>query len=424
MLTHLKHNWFYYLAGALVLALILIEAQGQNDFDIFLAASRDLWQKKNVYTTMYNEWYHYYYGVFFAILLTPLTFLPVYVAKIVWLLCNVFFAYRIWKIVSGWLPLQQLDKKKLLIFGLLCFALSLRFLRDNFHLSQVTVFILYLTLEGLYLIEKDRKIPGSLLLAMGIDIKLLPVIMIPYLLYRKEWKAAGFVLAFVVLLILLPIIFIGYDYNNELLSARFLLLNPANQAHILDTSERSMHSLTTLLATLLVKDSRNIYDLEIPRNIADISIEQLNLVINICRALFVLGTLWFLRTWPFKPSNSKLHKLYEIGYLCVVIPLIFPHQQPYAFLFGFPAMAYLLFYTLYLYYYQPAVASDKHFKRKKLVLTVLLVLVYLTTSCHFILGQFNAYYDHFKIVTYGILLLVGVLAACPPERLEKRLQQI
>src|SRR4051812_22609188 len=114
MIQHLKDKWLYYLLGSLVLAVVLIEAKGEGDFTIFLAASRDLWISKNVYTTLYNEWYHYYYGIFFAILITPLSFLPLYFAKLIWLLLNVFFLYRIWKILAGWLPLNKLNKRSLI----------------------------------------------------------------------------------------------------------------------------------------------------------------------------------------------------------------------------------------------------------------------------------------------------------------------
>src|ERR1700740_1421350 len=152
MIEYLKSKWPYYLAGILVLIIILFEAQGKGDFFIFLSASRDLWVGQNIYTTMYNQWYHYYYGVFFAILLSPLTFIPLYAAKFLWLSLNVFCVYRIWKILTAWLPLEKFSKKTKIIFTCLCFVFVFRFLRDNFHLSQLTIFILYLTLEGLFLI--------------------------------------------------------------------------------------------------------------------------------------------------------------------------------------------------------------------------------------------------------------------------------
>ncbi|HEY1039196.1 MAG TPA: glycosyltransferase family 87 protein [Bacteroidia bacterium] len=420
MIEHLKNKWGYYLLGALILVFISFEARGEGDFSIFLAASRDLWGGKNVYTIMYQQWYHYYYGVFFAILLTPLNYVSLYLAKFLWLLLNTFFVYRTWKILSSWLPLEKLSKKALAVFTVLCFVFIFRFLRDNFHLSQLTICILYLTLEGLFFIEKDKKVAGAALIALGIDIKLLPIIIIPYLIYRKEWKATIFVVAFILVFLFIPTLFIGYDFNILLLTERWNLLNPSNAAHVLDTSERSFHSLTTLLATLLVENTGDAnHVLHIKRNIADISIEKLNMIINICRGILVLGTFWFLRTLPFRSATSKLHKLYEVSYLCLVVPLIFPHQQHYAFFFAFPAGTYLLFYLVYKYYNTGTTYVGTGFKSKRIVLSSLLFIVFILSSSHLLLGTFNEYYDHFKTLTYGMLLLLVTLVFCEPNKLNQ-----
>ncbi|MDP2386969.1 MAG: glycosyltransferase family 87 protein [Bacteroidota bacterium] len=417
MSEHLKSKWPFYVGGVILFLIILFEAQGRGDFSIFLQASSGLWQKQNVYTTIYNEWYHYYYGVFFALILSPFTLLPLYVAKVIWLCINVFFVYRIWKILSSWLPLDKLSKISKTIFVILSFVFISRFLRDNFHLSQVTIFILYLTLEGLYLISKEKHLAGALLIALGIDTKLLPIVIIPYLLYRGEWRALLYVFLFIAVFLFMPSLFIGHDFNITLLQDRWLLLNPANQTHILDTSERSFHSLTTLLATLLVENSGDVYALPIKRNIADISIEKLNLVINACRVILVALTLYFLETMPFKKSKSQVHRLYEISYLCLIVPLIFPHQQHYAFFFIFPAITYLLYYTVYLYFNKETLVVSKNFKMKKMALVFILFLIYFLTNGHLILGEFNRYYDHFKTLTYGALMVVVVLAACRPKKL-------
>lgn len=417
MIEHLKNKWFHYLGGLAVLAVILYEAQGRGDFSIFLQASDGLWKKENIYTTMYNQWYHYYYGVFFALLLTPLSFLPLYLAKVLWLVANVFFVYRVWKILSAWLPLQTLGKTARFCFTILSFIFIARFLRDNFHLSQVTIFILYLTLEGLYLIGREKVIWGALLIALGIDVKLLPVVFIPYLLYRGQWKATIYLFLFIVLFLFVPALFIGYDYNLQLLSDRWHILNPANQAHILDTAERSFHSLTTLLATLLVENSGDLYALPVKRNITNISIEKLNLVINACRVFFAALTLFFLAGMPFKKAANNLHRLYEISYLCLIVPLIFPHQQHYAFFFIFPASTYLVFYLIHKYFNKAEHKERKKFLVKKTGLLISLLVCFFLTSSHFILGEFNHYYDHFKTLTYGALLLVVTLAICRPGKL-------
>jgi len=267
------------------------------------------------------------------------------------------------------------------------------------------------------LIFNNRKIAGSILIALGINIKLLPIVIIPYLIYRNEWKSVFFIISFIIVFLFLPIVFIGVDYNNFLLIERWHLINPMNQAHILDTSERSFHSLTTLLATLLVKDCGDWHALPLKRNIADISIENLNIVINVVRGVLIFFTLYFLRTKPFKNITVKLQKLYEISYLCLIVPLIFPHQQYYAFFFIFPASTYLLFYIIYLYFNKNNHIIIKYFKVKRITIIVFTCIAYFLTNSHFILGTFNNFYDHYKTLTYGVLILMTLLAICKPEKL-------
>ena len=166
----MRNKWLYYFGGLVILIIILFEARGKGDFNIFISASRDLLLGKNIYQIQYNEWYHYYYDILFVIVLAPFTYLPLYFIKLIWLILNVFFVYRIWKILMDYLPVSKLRKNIKMLFITLSFIFILSFLRDNFHLAQVTIFILYLTLEGLFLIFNNRKIAGSILIALGINL--------------------------------------------------------------------------------------------------------------------------------------------------------------------------------------------------------------------------------------------------------------
>lgn len=417
MKGHLKNTWLYYLGGLAIFGIILLESRGTGDFDIFLSASQDMMQGENIYENKYREWYHYYYDTLFALILYPLTYLPVYFVKIIWLLANVFFVYRLWRIIQSWLPLDQFSKRARQIFSFLSFVFILSFLRDNFHLGQVTILILYLTLEGISYIQRGKVWWGSALLALGINIKIMPIVFIPYLLYRAQWKPALLIIGFMFFFLIIPSVFIGYDYNQSLLVERWELINPSNKEHLLDTSERSFHSLTTLLATLFVKDCGDYHALTIRRHIADISIENLQLIINGVRLFFIAFTLWFLRTRPFKRETNNVQFLYEISYLCMVIPLIFPHQQHYAFFFIFPATCYLLYFAGHVYFMDEDYRTTKKFKLKKVTFLAALGIAYFLTNSRFVLGTFRHYYDHYKTLTYGVLLLIILLAICRPSKL-------
>jgi hypothetical protein len=289
------------------------------------------------------------------------------------------------------------------------FLFSLRFIHENLHHLQVTILILYLSLQGLQLVfaNKPRPFYGALLIAIGINIKLLPVVLIPYLIYREFFKAGIYIVLIYFGLLFLPAILIGWEQNQALLSTWAGLINPFNSNHVLDTEERSFHGLSTLLSTLLVQNSGDVYALPIKRNIADISIEQLNTILNTIRVVLILFTFYFLRTKPFTDPQGLKHRFWELSYILMLIPLIFPHQQHYGFLFICPAFIFCLHYFI---------RNRKTLPKIKLyVMAATGIIIYLLCNLKLILGAYNEYYEHFKILTYGVLLLIVLLAVCVPK---------
>jgi hypothetical protein len=193
----------FFRAGCILIALcyLLIESSGTGDLFIFLSASSDVFEGVDIYNKHYVDGYHYLYSVFFAILLKPLTFLPFRLARFLWLAINAFLLFRIFKICFSFFPADELradgkkfSQNKKMFFILLPFIFCLRFILDNFHLAQITILILYLSLEGYNLITQKNKWYGTVFIALGINIKLFPLVIIPLLLYRKKFLAAFLVI--------------------------------------------------------------------------------------------------------------------------------------------------------------------------------------------------------------------------------------
>lgn len=413
ILNFIKNNKFTFLLCSLLLPLLLIESKVQGDFDIFISASRDLFTGGNIYQIMYHEWYHYYYDVLFALLISPLQFIPIYWANFIWLLFNIYFTYRIWKIILFYIPIEVLNKKKRQILTIVSFAFIFALWHKNIHLTQMTIFILYISMEGLYQIENKKPLLGSCLISFGISVKILPIVLIAYFVYRGNFKVAISIIFFLVLILLLPALVIGYDYNLFLLGERWKIINPLNAKHILDVSEISFHSLSSLLSILLVENAGNSFSLELKRNIANVNLETLKVVLNIVRAIFILGTLYFIGSLPFRSSKSKLQSFYELSYILLITPLIFPHQQHYGFFFAFPAITYLVFYYIFIYFDD----KSKSGNLKKTCVILYIILIYFLLNSHFILGAYRTIYDHYKTLTYGILLIIPMLAFAKPNKI-------
>jgi hypothetical protein len=401
---------FFYI---FLIVLTLIESRGGGDFKIFLDASQDFFKGKNIYIETYNEFFHYYYDLFFAIIIYPLSFLPLFFAKFIWISFNIFLISKTWDLLFSWLPKDLLTDKSSKIFKIIIWIFMLRFFRDNLHLCQMTISILFLCLKGLDLIRSKKIYLGALLISIGISIKILPIVLLPYLLFRSYFKESILIILFFIILQILPVIFIDFQQVMFLLNQRWYSLNPSNANHILDTAERSFHSLTTLLSTLLVEKCGDTYALPIKRNIANISLQNLKWSILILRLILISFTLFFLKNSFFKKQENTYFSLYELSYIFLLVPLIFPHQQHYAFYFLFPSIVYLTFYWLY------QIENDFFAKNnlKFYFLIIYGVILYFSTNCHLILGTFNEYYDHFKVLTYGTLLFIPILAISSPKKL-------
>lgn len=396
-----KNKIWLFAIFVIAIFFCFIEAKGKGDFYIFLSATGDLNIGENFYENKYVDGYHYFYSVLFALILKPFYSLPFFWVKFCWLLLNTLIYLKLFQMLVKSNLFNSLKEKQKNVFLFLVFIFSLRLFLDNMHSSQITLLILWCCIYGLYLISNNKPISGAAILALGINIKLLPIVFLPYLIYRGYFKAFAFAVLFYFVYLFVPSVFIGHDYNMSLLKTWLSLINPFNQNHVLDVEERSFHGLSTLLSTLFVKDVPDVYALALKRNIADVAIPTLGKILLFTRLTLVAVTLYFLKWKPFIKARSEWHQYIEISYLLLLIPLIFPHQQHYAFLFAVPAFAITLLYLL--------LKKSGVSKISRLTVGGLLLLIYLSVNLKLLLGTFNPYYDHYKILTYGALLLIPLL---------------
>ncbi|MFI5151569.1 MAG: glycosyltransferase family 87 protein [Bacteroidia bacterium] len=412
----LKNAYVRYSGVLIALLYIVLEAGHPNDFEIFLAASSDIVHHHNSYTILYKSWYHYYYSPLFALAIYPLTFLPVYFATLIWLAANLVFVFRTWKAFAFYIDRTLFSEKQKLFFTLLCFVFVIYFLTQNFHCGQMTIFLLYLSADGMYRIMTGRYWLGALLISLAINIKLLPLVLIPYLLYRRYLKTMAWLSLFLVIWLILPAAFLGYDFNLTLLKSWGGLINPVNTEHVIDTSERSLHSLSSWLPTLLMDKVSDPLVLKIKRNIANFDAKTVEIILNAFRAALIFFFFFFLRSLPFRRAVNKLHALWELSYLFLVIPLLFPHQQHYAFYFMFPAASYLCYYLAI----QVVVPHKTIPVYKFRFLLVGACIVFVTSNLQVLLGEFGDYYVHFKLITLGTLFLIPLLAIANPNDVPQR----
>ena len=410
-----------WLLIVLVLAYIVrVLLIGAGDFAVYYGASNALLDSKMIYHLPYpvgDSTCEYSYSPFFAFILIPLSILPLWLADLLWLFLNLLALFRIFDLIILFLGIKKtLNQKEYKWWVFLTLLFSVRFILYNFDLSQVTLILLCGSLESLRLAIKRQWAMGGLVLAVVISIKLMPLVMLPYLFYRRFWQAGLATLGFIVLLNLTPsVLYTWSDYQN-LIKEWFSVLNPMSDDFTVNQNvvAESIHSLSGFIPAFFTDD---ITRYELRRHIINLPTETMILILNMTRLFFILLTFIFLKTKPFQQINDKKRLFWEFSYLMIAIALIFPHQQKYAFILILPAVAYVLYFILIMK------KSGFYFEKPLLYKTLigLLIIVWLltTASTDGIIGRkLYEYGQYFKLITWGTMLLIVPLFLAKPEFLK------
>jgi hypothetical protein len=376
---------------------------GEGDFSVYYGAAKDIAQGKSIYFVEYpvgdKDTCSYSYPPFFAMLLIPFTILPLALADFLWLLLSLVLLLRTFHLIDNFLDLNTFFTTKtyrLWVFIVLLF--SARFILYNFDMSQTTLVLLWGCLESLDLTLKNRPILSGLLLATVISIKLMPLVMLPYFFYRRFFKTGFSTLGFLILLNMGSSVFYGFEGYFSVLNQWKSVINPIKPEFILEENRvmESAHSLSALVPSLLTD---NVTRFGINRNFTVLPYQKVVFWLTISQLFFIILTLFFLKTRPFVSILDKKRLFYEVSYLLLIVPLIFPHQQKYAFVMLLPAVAFIGFEFL----------KEKQKGNIPKIVTVLMVIVWLltTASTDGIIGrQLYEYGQYFKLITWGTILLI------------------
>lgn len=390
--------------GAFIAVSAVIASFQRNDMDIFLAAARDLLDGENPYSKKYDTWYTYFYSPLFALLISPLLALPLPVAKLIWSLLGMAAVLRSFQLM-GRLLLGGFSRTEVLAVNFFALLFLLQSVRDNINAMQVTLLLVWLCLEGLALIGKGRWAWGAGLIALGIDMKLIPLVLLPYLIWRRRWKASVAVIMWLVLLQALPALVVGWDRLNELNSTRYAVLDPSSARHVVDEEEPGFIALGSLLSAYLSDLGGNDHSPDLPRNPVSLEVQQLSLLLWIGRLLFAGIALLFLRWPPFRPAASPLHAAFEVAYLLLVCVLIFPHQRNYSFFLAAPAVLCIA--------RSMALRLRSGPPSRKLLAAC--SAIYLLSNAELLLGEFGMVYQHYKLLSFMVLALIGLLIWFRPK---------
>ncbi len=404
---------------SLILILItvycFVRARKGGDFDVYLHAGEKIIQEQNIYKPPFVKGLQYYYSPTFALFLAPFSSIPKIIPEFIWLLLSIYFLYRIWIISMTFFPkIPEFSiKENYWWIGLTLFFV-LRFILMNIAMIQMTIFLIWASLETIFQIEKKNYLLSGLILAIAINIKLMPLIVLPYILFRNHLISFCYTLACSLLLLVAPYLFLKHEYITMLYSEWWQIINPTNQEHMIETGNGT-HSLVSLIPVYITDTVGNF---EYKRNFINLSIETTHLVVNISRLILVFFTFWFLRTLPFKKEFDKLKIYWEVSYLLLVTPLLFPHQQKYAFMYIAPAIIYLVYVFIY---------KIKNNEKIWFKISVLLIfsIIFSPLIGSDVIGRFmHDLVEHYRILSISTFVLMVYLALYSPNKIQNTTKSI
>lgn len=406
----LNKNQLIKIAILLFIVIISIStAKDGGDFDVYLEASRKLYNGENIYAPPFIHGLQYYYSVFFALILIPFSSI-VFLTEVFWSVLSLLLLYRTLSIVKSYFDFSILTNRQQHIWIILTILLSLQFILYNISMIQITMFLLWGIFESINFINKKKNILAGTLLGVIINIKIMPILILPYLFYRGYFKAFISAVFTFILLLFLPALFIGQDYNQFLLREWWTIINPSNKEHLFETGIGT-HSLVALIPVYLTE---TVGEMDFKRNIFNISHQNVEYVINISRLLILALSLFFFKSMPFKKEANKLKSFWEISFFVLIIPLLLPHQQKYAFLLAIPIVCYLLNFFIYTY---GKIKTKGYYFTLSVFICCMLFFSPLYGSD--IIGRFLFdYTQHYRFLTFATLFLIPISLYCNPSRLK------
>lgn len=359
----------------------------------------------------------YRYAPIFGIALYPTSLLPKQLYIFLWLFLNAFLLVKTLLLFRDFFPKLLDNKRDFLTISAIAFVLCIRLIGQNFELGQTTVILVFLSFYSLYLSRKGQDVIAGLMLSLAIITKIMPLVLIAYFVFRGNIKTPLYTVIWTVILVFLPAIFVGWEYNNYLIGEWYGIINPANSEYTLET-KTGIYNLSAFIYAYFTEmpDQRITGN----RSLASLSYEMAGIITNIVRGSFILLTLYFTKWSPFKKSINLKQLFWEFGYISFAFPLIFPAQNKYSFYYIFPALFYLS-----IYLYQVKKEQGSYWKTKKSILIPIIiyfVLINLTSSN--IIGK--ALYDqtqYYKVLTFGVLSLLVAYAQVKPSMLKSNTEQ-
>ena len=309
-----------------------------KDYPLWFWAGQQVLQGKDLYPGDPSDYFEFIYPPLSAILLA----IPSYFGKIpLYLFLSVANAISWWMTAqfsnamtgSGRIPTAWL-------FALPAFV-TVSFVFDMFDLGQPNLVLLVMMLFGFWLLQHERPWMAGSMFALATAIKVFPIAVFPYLLWRRQWAAvAGMVVFLGIFLFVVPAPIRGYQHNiSEMKTWYQGMVGSSSEQGFGQRAEQNWSWVNQSIIAVTHRLTRPVnYNQDNPAkpprfmNLLDLDFKTANWVVIAISLAIGLG---FIAVMPARSRITRLSEAEELGILFCLMTVASPLARQYYFMWLF-----------------------------------------------------------------------------------------
>jgi hypothetical protein len=219
---------------------------------------------------------------------------------------------------------------------------------DMFDLGQPNLVLLALMLLGFWFLQHGRSWSSGSLFALATAIKVFPVAVLPYLVWRRQWaSAASMAICLFVFLIVIPTPVRGFQHNlSELKTWYQGMVGSSSEAGFGQRDDQNWSWMNQSLISLTHRLTRPVdYNQDNPNNapaymnLLDLDFKTANWVVVGVSLMIGLG---FIAVMPPTPRRTPRSDAEELGILFCLMTVASPLARQYYFIWLFFPLTVLL----------------------------------------------------------------------------------
>lgn len=225
---------------------------------------------------------------------------------------------------------------------------TVSFVFDMFDLGQPNLVLLAMMLYGFWSLQRRRSWLAGLMFALATAIKVFPIAVLPYLVWRRQWAAVVSMIAFIgVLLYIVPAPIRGFERNAAELNTWYQgMVGSSSEKGFGQRDEQNWSWVNQSIIAVTHRLVRPInYNLEDPSkpvqtmNVIDVGYKTANWIVLAVSVLLGLG---FVAIMPSQRRRTARSDAEELGILFCLMTVASPLARQYYFMWLFLPMTVLM----------------------------------------------------------------------------------